>query len=105
TLPAHDLERGASGPNIQAYIYNSYNKKRSGDFLYSLEEGWQPTYKFERVNYTDQTHIPLVFYGNGVKKQVIKERYDAPDLVPTLAELISIPPPDRSSGKIIKGIH
>ncbi|NQU86555.1 MAG: alkaline phosphatase family protein [Mariniphaga sp.] len=105
TIPAHDLERGASGPNIQAHIYNSYNKKRSGDFLYALEEGWQPTYKFEKVNYTDQTHIPLVFYGNGTKKQVIKERYNAADLVPTLAELIGIPPPDRSAGKIIKGIH
>ena len=104
-LPARDLERGASGSNADADLYNSFNKKRSGDFLYELEEGWQPAYKYIKVNYTDQTHIPLVFYGNGIRKGVVRERYEATALVPTLSELIGIPPPDRSEGEIIQGLH
>jgi len=103
-LPAHDLERGAAGSNANSNLYNSFNKKQSGDFLYVLEEGWQPTYKYKKVNYTGQTHIPLVFYGNGINHVIINERHTAPDLVPTLAGLIGIYPPDRCQGKIIKGI-
>ncbi len=104
SMPSCDLERGITGNSAQMFLYHSYNKKRSGDFLYALREGWQPVYKYRKVNYTDQTHIPLVFYGNGISGKVIKDRYEAIDLVPTLADRIGIPPPDRSIGRIIKTI-
>jgi predicted AlkP superfamily pyrophosphatase or phosphodiesterase len=103
-LPSWDLERGAVGANGSANLYNSYNKKRSGDFLYVLEEGWQPAYKYDKVNYTDQTHIPLVFYGSGIRKATIHENHQAIDLVPTLSDLMGIPRPDRCQGEVIPGI-
>jgi len=102
SIPSWELERGITGNSAQTYLYHSYNKKRSGDFLYALREGWQPVYKYRNVNYTDQTHIPLVFYGNGISGKVIKDRYEAIDLVPTLADRLGISPPDRAIGKIIK---
>ena len=84
-----------------APLYQTYAKGRSGDFLYLLKEGWQPAYKFKKVNYTDQSHIPMVFYGENIKPQVVKQNYDATDLVPTLSELLKIPAPDKCQGKII----
>ncbi|MCK3683012.1 alkaline phosphatase family protein [Maribellus sp. YY47] len=102
SLPAHQLEQGSSANGLLQPLYTSYYKNRSGDFLYLLKEGWQPGYKFKRVNYNDQSHIPLVFYGNGIKHQVIRTKYEGVDLVPTLSQLLGIPVPDKCQGKIIK---
>jgi hypothetical protein len=104
-LTSGELQKGGTGANSCLNLYNSYNKKRSGDFLYELEEGWQPAYKFNKVNYTDQTHVPLVFYGYGVKRIIISDRLDAIDLVPTISELTGIPIPDRCQGSAIKGLE
>ncbi len=103
-MPAYQLEQGSSANGILEPLYTSYYKNRSGDFLYSLKEGWQPTYKFKKVNYSDQSHIPLVFYGYNISHQIIKEKYSAVDLVPTLAELLHVPVPDKCQGQIIKEI-
>lgn len=103
-MPAYQLEQGSSANGILEPIYTSYYKNRSGDFLYSLKEGWQPTYKFKKVNYSDQSHIPLVFYGYNISHQIIKEQYCAVDLVPTLSELLHVPVPDKCQGQIIKEV-
>jgi predicted AlkP superfamily pyrophosphatase or phosphodiesterase len=101
SMTAHQLEQGSSNNGLLATLYKSYSKNRSGDFLYLLKEGWQPNYKFTKVNYTDQSHIPLVFYGKGIRPQVIREKYNAVDLAPTLSDLLQIPQPDKSQGKAI----
>ncbi len=100
-LPSFDLERGGNGSAENSALYNSFCKNRSGDFSFILEEGWQPLFKYRRVNYTDQTHVPLVFYGKNIIPKNIKARHLAIDLVPTLSDLIGIPAPDRCQGKII----
>ena len=101
SLPSYQLEQGTSVNGVLAPLYKTYSINRSGDFLFLLKEGWQPSYKFKKVNYTDQSHIPMVFYGANIKSQIVKENYDATDLVPTLSELLKIPAPDRCKGKII----
>ncbi|MCG6188870.1 alkaline phosphatase family protein [Maribellus maritimus] len=101
-LPAYQLEQGSSANGLLAPLYKSYSKGRSGDFLYVLKEGWQPSYKYKKVNYTDQSHIPLVFYGAKIQPMNINEKYFAVDLVPTLATLLNIPLPDKCQGKAIK---
>ena len=104
SLPAHQLEQGSSTNGLFSLIYKSYAKNRSGDFLYLLKEGWQPSYKFKKINYTDQSHIPLVFYGAGISPAQINKQFNAVDFVPTLANLIRIPVPDKSQGEVIQEI-
>lgn len=104
SMTAHQLEQGSSTNGILSTLYKSYAKDRSGDFLYLLKEGWQPSYKFKKVNFTDQSHIPLVFYGAGIRPQNITEKYNAVDLVPTLSDLIQIPRPDKSLGITIEQV-
>ena len=104
SLPSYQLEQGSSSNGILEPLFNTYAKTRSGDFLYMLKEGWQPTYKFKRTNFTDQSQIPLVFYGFNIKPQTIKEKYYGIDLVPTLTELLNIPNPDKCHGNIIEGV-
>ncbi len=103
-MPAYQLEQGSSANGMLAPLYKSYAKNRSGDFLYTLKEGWQPKYKYRKINFTDQSHIPMVFYGNGILPKKINPKYNAVDLVPTLSELIGIPVPDKSQGKIIEEV-
>lgn len=101
-LPAYQLEQGYSESGMLAPLFKSYVKNRSGDFLYSLKEGWQPKYKYRDVNFTDQSHIPLVFYGKQIPTKTINPKYNAVDLVPTLSNLIGIPMPDKCQGRIIE---
>lgn len=103
-LPAHILEQGGSDNSALANLYRSYMINRSGDILYVLSEGWQPVYKFKKVNYTDQSHIPAVFYGAGIKPSIISSQYNAIDLAPTLSEILHISVPDKSRGRVIEGI-
>ena len=104
SMPAYQLEQGSSANGLLEPLYTSYYKNRSGDFLFLLKEGWQPAYKFKKVNYTDQSHIPLVFYGYTIKHKVITEKVNAIDLVPTLSEILDVPVPDKCQGKIIDGL-
>lgn len=105
SLPAQQLEQGGWADNgALGGIYNTYQQNRSGDVLYILNEGWQPFYKFRKVNYTDQIHLPLVFYGHHIKPATLRLPYDAVDLAPTLSELLQIPLPDKSKGKIMEGV-
>lgn len=103
-MPAYLIERGIQANGMLESMYKTYVKGRSGDCLFVLKEGWQPIYKFKKINYTDQTHIPLMFYGTNIRPTVIHEKYDAIDLVPTLSLLLGIPTPDKSQGKVIEGI-
>jgi hypothetical protein len=101
SMPAYLLERGIQANGMLEPLYRTYVRTRSGDCVFMLKEGWQPTYKFKKVNYTDQSHIPLVFYGANIRPGKINGKYDAIDLVPTLSEILKIPIPDKSQGKII----
>ena len=104
-LPAHILDQGGSDNGSLTGLYKTYMINRSGDIMYVLNEGWIPTYKYDRVNYTDQIHIPVVFYWARVKQTLINEPYEATDIAPTLSEILHIPVPDKSRGKIITGIQ
>ncbi len=103
-LPASDFERGDYVKSQLTTVSRSYNLKRSGDILYTLEDGWQPQYKFQRSNYTDHTQIPMIWMGKGVKKMKNRAAVDAVDMVPTIFELLGIDSPYHTEGRIIEEI-
>jgi hypothetical protein len=103
-LPAHILEQGGSDNSALMNIYRSFMLNRSGDVLYILNEGWQPVFKFKKVNYTDQMNINTLFYGAGIKPALIRTPYEAIDFAPTLSEILQISAPDKSRGRVIEGI-
>jgi len=103
-LPSTSFEQGDYTKGQLAVIANSYNFKRSGDVLYQLEDGWQPVYKYEKINYNDNSNIPLIFYGNLVKHKQIRKKVKGEDLVPTLLELLQMSVPDHCVGNVIDEI-
>jgi predicted AlkP superfamily pyrophosphatase or phosphodiesterase len=44
--------------------------------------------------YRYDAHVPLAFYGAGIRKQVVKEPVDQADIAPTLAALLGLEIPD-----------
>lgn len=103
-LPSSSFEQGDFSKGQLAVIANSYNFKRSGDVLYQLEDGWQPVYKYQRTIYNDNSSIPLIFYGSGVKHTQLKSRTNGEDMVPTILEMLNLPVPDHCAGNILEQI-
>jgi len=80
---------------------NNYHIKRSGDVLIKYQDGWQPRDKFNPVDYTDNSQVPLVWYGAGITKGTTMRRTNATDIVPTIAAFLGIAPPSSVTGKVI----
>lgn len=81
---------------------NNYHIKRSGDVLIKYEDGWQPRDKFNPIDYTDNSQVPLVWYGAGITKGTTMRRTNATDIVPTIAAFLGIAPPSSVTGKVIE---
>lgn len=103
-LPASVFEEGDHVKSQLAAISNSYNFKRSGDILYTFEDGWQPAYKFKRTIYNDNSHIPLVWHGSAVKRTKIRQQNKAEDIVPTILEILNIPIPHHCQGRVLEEV-
>ena len=49
-------------------------------------------------------HVPVIFYGPGIRPGVYQDRVAVNDIAPTLAEILQIETPSGSSGRILKEI-
>ena len=86
---------------IPSLLQNGYNQKRSGDILLVMKPS---TLDYSRTGtghespYNYDTHVPLLFYGKGIKKGSTVRRTEITDIAPTLAALLGIAFPNGSSG-------
>tara|TARA_B110000046_G_C13025555_1_gene413813 strand:+ start:888 stop:2525 length:1638 start_codon:yes stop_codon:yes gene_type:complete len=103
-VTAKTLQTSRFTDGIMNSLQNGYNQKFSGDvmlipFPATLTGGRTGT--SHGSGYSYDAHIPLIFYGNGIKKGVSKKRYEIIDIAPTIANLLKIEVPNASTGKII----
>lgn len=104
SLPASDFEKGDYVKSQLTTVSRSFNLKRSGDVLYTLEDGWQPQYKFRASSYTDHSQIPMIWMGSAVKAMRNRTQVDAIDMVPTIYEILQIDPLYPCEGRILEEI-
>lgn len=80
-------------------LQNGYNRKLSGDVLMLLKAGYiggnpgSPG-TTHGSGYTYDTHVPLLFYGAGIRKGSTTEKTYITDIAPTLAMLLNITLPN-----------
>ena len=98
---AHEIEADNFPGGLLEPFQNNYHIKRSGDVLIKYEDGWQPRDKFNPIDYTDNSQVPLVWYGAGITKGTTMRRTNATDIVPTIAAFLGIAPPSSVTGKVI----
>lgn len=101
-----DLMKGKVSPIPQLESLNVvFHPKRSGNILILQE----PFYFMYHVvdddsamhgsPYTYDTHVPVIFCGPGIGKQVVYRAMSPGDIAPTVASILGIAAPSGSSGK------
>ena len=89
---------------IDSLMRNGYHPERSADILYHLEAG----YTFRETEFKggdhgsgadDDTHVPIIFYGKGVKAGHTSRRVSITDIFPSLLNLSGITTQSGLSGR------
>ena len=102
-----DTKKAAYAPlpiSLRERIVNGYTPQRSGDLVIIFKSGnvvGSPTGTGHGSLYNYDAHIPLLFYGKGIKKASVKRETYITDIAPTMAALMGIQMPSGSIGKPI----
>lgn len=89
---------------LRERIVNGYNPQRSGDLFIVTKSGYMdgyPTGTNHGVFYNYDAHIPLLWYGNGIKKGQVNTVNYMTDIAPTVTTLLGIQMPSGAIGKPI----
>ena len=93
---------------ILQLLQNGYNQKISGDVLVIPNPSYiirSRTGTTHGSGYAYDTHVPIIFYGKGIKKGENSKRYvPIVDIAPTISNLLGISFPNGTTGKIIPEI-
>jgi predicted AlkP superfamily pyrophosphatase or phosphodiesterase len=90
--------------SIRERIVNGFNPQRSGDLMFITKSGvvgGGNTGTGHGVFYNYDAHIPLLFYGKGIKKGQVNNVNYMTDIAPTITTLLGIQMPSGSIGKPI----
>lgn len=104
-VTANTLQTTSFNDGILNSLQNGYNQKISGDIMmipYPATLTGGKTGTSHGSGYSYDTHIPIIFYGNGIKKGTSKKRYEIIDIAPTISNLLQIEAPNSSTGKIVE---
>ncbi|APG63933.1 alkaline phosphatase [Tenacibaculum todarodis] len=105
-VTAKTLQTTTFTAGILNKLQNGYNQKFSGDVLLIPNPSTLSTYykkggTSHGSGYSYDTHIPIIFYGNGITKGSSKKKYEIVDIAPTISNLLQIEFPNGNTGKII----
>ena len=100
------LERGWVSNNEGRKALLSFHEKRSGDILVQLEPNYVINFRPNATSGTDHgtpysydSHVPLLWYGEGVPVGRFARPVDMIDLASTLSMLLALTPPELNVGK------
>ncbi len=85
-------------------LQNGWHQKRSGDVLFVQRPGfasYAATGSTHGSAMIYDTHVPLLFYGNGIKKGSSIAKTEIPDIAPTIASMLGITFPNGTTGRPI----
>ncbi|HET6542480.1 MAG TPA: alkaline phosphatase PafA [Chryseolinea sp.] len=103
------LRQGNYGEDGQkGKVIRGYNAKRSGDIVFILDPGWLESGSIQGTThgsgYTYDTHVPMLFFGFGIKKGTSVQPHSITDIAPTISTLLKIKFPSGSTGQPISEI-
>jgi predicted AlkP superfamily pyrophosphatase or phosphodiesterase len=86
-------------------VIRGFNMQRSGDIVYTLQPGWFESGSVQGTthgsSYRYDTHVPILFYGKGIKKGSTAQYHTITDIAPTLSVLLNIKFPNSCTGQPI----
>jgi predicted AlkP superfamily pyrophosphatase or phosphodiesterase len=101
-------QASADEDGIRGKVVRGFHPKRNGDIAFVLEPGWYSwggvTGSTHGSAYTYDTHIPIVFYGAGIKPGSSSQFHTITDIAPTLSVLLKIKFPNGATGQPVTEI-
>lgn len=100
-LTARDLVTNNYTKNIKNLLQNAYHTKESGDVLVVMDPGWQTGGSKgtgHGNSWTYDTHVPILFYGWGIKKGNSVREIHITDIAPSVSMLLNMRLPNGATG-------
>ena len=107
TLTAKTLQTTQFTSGIFEKVQNIYNQKLSGEVFFIPTPGTisrEKTGTTHGSSYSYDTHVPIIFYGSGIKKGISHKKHNVKDIAPTLATLLEVEFPNGNSGMVIEDL-
>jgi len=104
---ASDMQSTEFTEHKASALQMGYNFKRSGDVLLILEPGWfyqTRSATTHGTGYAYDTHVPLIWYGAGIKSGASYKRQNIDDIAVTLAHILGTNLPNGATGEPIQEI-
>ncbi|MGB0981593.1 MAG: alkaline phosphatase PafA [Winogradskyella sp.] len=90
---------------IEALLQNGFNQKRSGDLILVPTPNYisySKTGSTHGSGLNHDTHVPLLFFGKGIKKGETYTKTVIPDIAPTISALLGISFPNGATGSVLE---
>ncbi len=109
TITSHTLRVSEFTKGIYSLVQQGYNQKLSGNVFIIpdpsvIGSGNKKTGTTHGSGYSYDTHVPLIFFGNGINQGSSNRYYPIIDITPTLANLLQIEFPNGTTGKVIEEV-
>jgi predicted AlkP superfamily pyrophosphatase or phosphodiesterase len=103
---ATELSRSLTREGIARLVQRGFHVQRSADVCIQLQPGWIDWYRKQGTShgssYAYDTHVPVVFFGGGVRAGETHLPVSVCDIAPTVAAWLSIQEPSGCVGKPIE---
>jgi phosphopentomutase len=90
--------------SLRERVVNGYTAQRSGDLVIISKSGYVDGFATGTSHgtiYNYDAHIPLLFFGKGIKKTSVQRETYMTDIAPTISTLLGIQMPSGSIGNPI----
>ena len=105
TATATAMLGGVMSSSTSRLMQNSFYPRRSGDILYCLQPNYyeliEDNISISGSPYNYDRHIPLIFYGAGLRGRVIDRKMESSSIAVTTAYLLGITRPDCADGQLL----
>ena len=104
SITAYSLQTTSFTSGILQTLQKGYNQKLSGDVLFIPNPStvtYSKTGTTHGSGYSYDTHVPLIFYGKGIKNGKSDVYYPITNIAPTMASLLNITEPNGCTGETI----
>ncbi|WP_031428039.1 alkaline phosphatase PafA [Flavimarina sp. Hel_I_48] len=101
------LEQSGFTSGMEQLVENGFDQKRSGDVFIILDPAvisYGVTGSMHGTGYSYDTHVPLLFYGNGIKQGKTYAKTVIPDIATTISALLGIEFPNGFSGEVLSEV-
>ena len=96
--------KGSSANEIHDLLARGVNAGRSGDIFFILAPGWSTvggTGVTHGSGYSYDTHVPVLFFGKGIRHGASSDYHRITDIAPTISTMLEIKLPSGCTGQPI----